>query len=192
MSRSDVEKWDRIYRDREDKTSQAARVLADNLYLLPPTGKALDIACGHGANAVLLAKQGLQVHAWDISQEALNILNQTAVREKLELITEQRDITLHPPAADSYDVIIVSRFLDRTITDTLIRSLRQGGLLYYQTFIKDKQDEFGPKNPAYRLDTNELLRLFAALKIIFYREDGTVGDVSKGFRNEAMLIGQKN
>ena len=191
MSGTDAGKWDRRYRGLEEKPAQPARVLAENLYLLPVTGKALDAACGSGANALLLARQGLQTHAWDISAEALKILNHAGAREGLELITEQRDIILQPPAEDSFDVIIVSRFLDRTLTDALIRSLRPGGLLYYQTFIKDKRDEFGPKNPAYRLDPNELLRLFSELKIIYYREDGTVGNVSQGFRNEAMLIGQK-
>jgi hypothetical protein len=33
--------------------------------------------------------------------------------------------------------------------------------------------------------------LFASLNILLYREEGGVGNLSRGFRNEAMLIGQK-
>lgn len=191
MNHSDEDKWDRIYRSREEKTYQPSRVLAENAYLLPAAGSAVDVACGRGSNALLLAKHGLQTHAWDISREALMILNSAAVKESLDLVTEQRDVVLNPPAADTFDVIVVSRFLDRTIIDSLIKAIRYKGLIYYQTFIKDKRDDFGPNNPDYRLDTNELIRLFSALKIIYYREDGTTGDIRKGFRNEAMLIGQK-
>ena len=191
MNQSDQDKWDDIYRTGKEAEARPARVLAENGYLLPAAGTALDAACGRGANALLLARSGLQTHAWDISPEALKVIDVTAARENLDLITEQRDIVLQPPAANSFDVIVVSRFLDRRIIDPLIAALRANGQIYYQTFIKDKRDAIGPNNPDYRLDTNELLRLFSALKIIFYREEGTIGDVSKGFRNEAMLIGQK-
>lgn len=46
-------------------------------------------------------------------------------------------------------------------------------------------------NPAYRLATQELLRLFHPLRILVYREEGRVGDTTCGLRNEAMLVAQK-
>ena len=191
MPQSDEEKWDRIYQSREETTPQPARVLSDNLYLLPQSGSALDAACGRGGNALLLARRGLQTHAWDISQEALKMIQRAAASEDLSLVTEQRDIVLQPPAANSFDVIVVSHFLDRSITAALSGALRHNGLLYYQTFIKDKRDPYGPKNPDYRLDTNELLQLFAGLQVIYYREDGTIGDLNHGVRNEAMLVARR-
>ena len=39
------------------------QVLADNVHLLPTTGIALDLACGLGANALLLAQHGLTTYA---------------------------------------------------------------------------------------------------------------------------------
>lgn len=191
MSRTDAEKWDRIYRSGPDKPSIAAQILTENLHLLPKSGTALDAACGLGANAIVLARQGLETHAWDISEQALNLLSKSAAKENLNLITTQRDIVSQPPAADTFDVIVVSRFLDRSIISRLINALRRGGLIYYQTFIKDLRDVYGPGNPAYRLDDNELLQLFSTLHLVFYREEGTIGNLSAGFRNEAMLIAQK-
>jgi tellurite methyltransferase len=41
------------------------------------------------------------------------------------------------------------------------------------------------------LDDNELLALFNGLKLRFYREEGVLGDTSKGTRNQAMLVAQK-
>lgn len=191
MHHSDEEKWNRIYRSREDATPLPAQVLSENQYLLPQSGSALDAACGRGGNALLLARKGLQTHAWDISEEALKAVRHSAIMENLNLMTEHRDIVLQPPAANSFDVIVVSRFLDRSITAALGGALRHNGLLYYQTFVKDKRDPNGPKNPDYRLDTNELLQIFTGLQIIYYREDGTVGDLNCGFRNEAMLIARR-
>ena len=193
MSRTDVEKWDRIYRSGlgPEAPSLAAPILTENLHLLPKSGTALDAACGLGANAIVLARQGLETHAWDISEQALNLLSKSVAKENLNLITTQRDIVSQPPATDTFDVIVVSRFLDRSIISHLINALRRGGLIYYQTFIKDQRDVYGPSNPAYRLDDNELLRLFSTLHLILYREEGTIGNLSTGLRNEAMLIAQK-
>ena len=192
MNQTDAEKWDQIYRNRPETCPLAAQVLAENLHLLPKTGTALDAACGPGANAIVLARQGLETHAWDISEEALLHLGKSIANENLNLITAQRDIVSQPPAAETFDVIVVSRFLDRSIIRHLINALRRDGLIYYQTYIKDQRDAIGPNNPAYRLDVNELLRLFSALRLIFYREEGMIGDLSTGFRNEAMLIARKH
>ena len=192
MNHTDGEKWDQIYRNCPETCSQAARVLVENLHLLPKTGTALDAACGLGANAIVLARKGLVTHAWDISEEALMHLGKSVANENLNLITAQRDIVSLPPAADTFDVIVVSRFLDRSIIRHLINALRRDGLIYYQTYINDKRDATGPNNPAYRLDNNELLGLFSTLSLIFYREEGMIGDLSTGFRNEAMLIARKH
>jgi len=39
---------------------------------------------------------------------------------------------------------------------------------------------------------NELLQLFAALKIPFYRQQGRLGDTRWGFRSEAMPVARKD
>lgn len=191
MTAKDQEKWDNIYRSNKKPLNQAARVLTDFLHLLPETGMALDLACGRGANAVLLAGHGLLTHAWDISEHAISSLRESCLNEKVDIVTEQRDVVLNPPAAESFDVIVVSRFLDRTIIDSLINALRKDGLIYYQTFILDCFEDVGPRNPAYRLANNELLKLFSSLRILYYHEEGTTGRKGTGFRNEAMLIARK-
>jgi len=37
----------------------------------------------------------------------------------------------------------------------------------------------------------ELLSLFQALHVLVYREEGQVGDTTRGWRHEAMLVAQK-
>jgi len=188
---SDADKWNQIYQTCAQVDLQPAKVLIENQHLLPDSGKALDAACGLGANALLLAVQGLETYAWDISKEALDRLAKKLVEIELPLTLEQRDIVSNPPEIDSFDVIVVTRFLDRQLIPKLKQALRQYGLIYYQTFIRDKSSDTGPKNPEYRLENNELLSLFSSLHIVLYHEEGTIGNAEKGFRNEAMLIAQK-
>jgi tellurite methyltransferase len=92
---------------------------------------------------------------------------------------------------ESYDVIVVSYFLERKLAPALIRALQPGGLLFYQTHIRDKVDDSGPANEAFLLARNELLSLFSDLTVLVYREEGRVGDIRRGFRNRAMLVGMK-
>ena len=75
MSFTDKEKWDRIYQTKDHTNKQAAQILIENQHLLPESGKALDLACGLGANALLLAKHDLETHAWDISKVAITKLD---------------------------------------------------------------------------------------------------------------------
>ncbi len=190
-SKSDAQKWDRIYTDRPTATPLAATVLIQNQHLLPETGSALDLACGRGGNALLLAARGLVTHAWDISMVALEDLRQLAANAGLLINVDHRDVTKNPPTPDSLDVIIVSHFLDRALIPHLITALRPGGLLFYQTFLRAAVDASGPSNPEYRLGSNELLALFRSLQILVYREEGVIGDIQRGWRNEAMLVGRK-
>jgi SAM-dependent methyltransferase len=173
-------------------TQQSARVLSENLHLLPAHGKALDLACGLGANAVLLGQRGLETWAWDISPVAIARLDEAAQQANLTVHTEVRNVIVQPPEPDSFDVIVVSRFLERSLAPSLQAALRPAGVLFYQTFTKLRVTaEGGPRNPHFLLADNELLHLFAGLKVRVYREEGLLGELGVGFRNEAMLIAQK-
>lgn len=188
----DQEKWDARYRHGSDVQPEAAEVLRQNLHLLPRQGTALDLACGLGGNALLLVQQGLETHAWDLSPVALAALDDHSLEQGLHITTEVRDVIARPPPLHSLDVIVVSRFLHRALMPVLITALKPHGLLYYQTFIRARVHERGPTNPEYLLAPNELLQLCAPLQILVYREEAGVGDISRGFRDEAMLVGIKD
>ena len=67
-----------------------------NIYYLS-NGIALDVACGSGGNACLLAQHGLDTHAWDISETVLEHLKTTTNKMGLNIHCLQRDIPLAPP-----------------------------------------------------------------------------------------------
>ena len=183
-------KWNAIYSQKEGETT-AATVLIENQHLLPSLGKALDLACGTGGNAKLLAKSGLDVLAWDLSSVAIARLQQEAKIHKLTIDAHVRDVIDNPPDAHSLDVLVVSFFLDRDLCATLIDALKPGGLLFYQTYCQDKVSQIGPSNPDYLLADNELLSLFSGLRLRVYREESVLGDHKQGFRNQALLVAEK-
>jgi tellurite methyltransferase len=184
-------KWDRKYQSKENLSGKPSYVLTSNLHYLPQNGKALDLACGPGGNAELLAKQGLDTFAWDISRVALAHLEQNSTSKKLNIKTELRDVNLSPPEPESFDVIVVSNFLERRLVPALIAALKPNGIIYYQTFTREGARTPPPKNPLYKLDKNELICLFSSLTIRFYREDGENSDDGE-VQGIAMLLAQKD
>ena len=186
-----IRKWNHIYSQYLQESYPAVQVLTENEFLLPAVGTALDLACGLGANAVFLAEHGLAVTAWDISFIAIDKLRTYAVQQGLNINACQENIVADNFTECSFDVIVVSRFLDRTLSDAIIGALKPGGLLFYQTFTREKTSRKPPNNPDYLLTENELLALFSPLRVIYYRENALIGEQLRGLRNEAQFIGQK-
>lgn len=184
-------KWDTIYSNHTGLI-EASELLQNNRHLLPATGKALDLACGLGGNALLMADHGLLVDAWDISSVALTKLQKQADSLQLSIATRQCEISPKILPHNYYDVIVISRFLDRSLCNAIMDALTPEGLLFYQTFTRDKLDQLGPSNPNYLLERNELLALFAPLSLVYYQECARIGDLRHGNRNEAYFIGQKS
>ena len=187
MDTSERHKWEQRYQAAAE-LPEACCVLREYRHLLPERGQALDLACGLGANALLLARHGLETHAWDISENALRQLRQHARRAGCEVFTQRRDVLAQPPEPESFEVICVCRFLERDLAPALCAALRPGGLLFYQTFTRTQVNPGGPANPAYLLADNELLSLFAGLRLLVYREEDRFGDLRQGWRDQALLI----
>tara|TARA_Y100001934_G_scaffold66733_1_gene82854 strand:+ start:7378 stop:7938 length:561 start_codon:yes stop_codon:yes gene_type:complete len=178
------DKWNRIYADRTEPGAPAT-ALVRYAHLLPATGDALDVASGLGANARFLADRGLAAQAWDVSDVAITRIRHPGVT------ASTRDVEANPPAPDSFDVIVVSRFLDRPLCSHLAAALRPGGLLIYQTFVIDKPEGVGPSNPDFLLREGELLELFSGLTVLAFHDEGQVGDMAAGTRYESILVGRR-
>ncbi|HEY5717209.1 MAG TPA: methyltransferase domain-containing protein [Motiliproteus sp.] len=191
MSHADRERWNARYAIPGDLPA-AAEILCSNQHLLPRQGTALDLACGRGANALLLARHGLHTQAWDIAETALTPLQTRADQEHLPLTTHAVDLDSTPLPSAAFDVITVSGFLQRQLCPAIVAALKPGGLLFYQTFTQQRlADSGGPSNPAFLLAPGELLSLFAALEPLVYREERDAGDHRQGLRNQAGLVARK-
>lgn len=185
---SDEAKWDRIYLSRTEQPAQPDKMLMSLEHLLPRTGRALDLACGTGGNSLWLAARGLDVDAWDISDVALEQLTTAAQSQGLALSTRKVDLNLTSPPEETWDLIVVNRFLDRDLAAAIAAALAEGGLLFYQTFTREKVNEGGPRQKDYLLEPSELLALFPTLRVLVFHDEGTVGDTSRGLRNLSCLL----
>ena len=114
-SHADADKWDRIYAKATDQPIVACRMLREFSFLLPVSGHALDVACGRGGNALLLAEHGLQTTALDISRTALRGLGVLAKSRELSIELNEADTANFSANSESFDVIVVSNYLDRDV-----------------------------------------------------------------------------
>ena len=186
-------KWDKIYTDSSSESPLPCWVLAEFACLLPAGGRALDVACGRGGNALHLAKAGLQTTAIDISSVALDWVKLFARQESIEVETRAESLTAESLGVNQWDVIVVSNFLQRDLFSGLEAALKPDGLLYYETFVKNKCDlNTGPSNPDFLLDDNELINVFPALSVRAFIDLQVTGDQENGLRNRSCLVAQKS
>jgi SAM-dependent methyltransferase len=143
-----------------------------NLDLLPAAGEALDVACGRGRNALALARAGLRVRAVDRDEAALAALRADAQRLGLPIAVEAVDLETAEAdlGREAFDVIAVFKYLHRPLFPVLLRALRPGGLLIYETFIAEQAARGRPTNPLFLLQRGELKRLVAPLEVLRDRE----------------------
>ena len=142
-----------------------------------PKGTILDLATGHGRNALYLASQGYSVVGVDRDIDALHFVDQKAKEQKWSnLTTLRQDLEENPPDSlhlgmNTYDGILVFFYLHRPLFPALIRALKPGGVLVYETFLIDNHHIHGhPRRQEFCLQHNELLQLTNTLRVIHYSE----------------------
>jgi SAM-dependent methyltransferase len=101
------EEWDRRYADTEFLwTAEPNRFVVQELSNLRP-GRALDLACGEGRNAVWLARRGWQVTAVDFSTIGLDKARQLAEQRGATVDFVLADLLDYEPQRDAYHLVLV-------------------------------------------------------------------------------------
>jgi rhodanese-related sulfurtransferase len=146
--------------------------LLETADLLPrERGRALDVACGRGRHALLLAAAGFAVDAIDRDDAALAFLRTTADRLELPVSTARVDLEAAPSLErDAYALVVVFHYLHRPLFPALVAALAPGGLLLYETFTVDQAALGKPRDPAHLLEHGELARLVAPLEVVRERD----------------------
>lgn len=179
MSLADLEKWDARYREGQYASRRHPSALLERLIDRLPRGRALDVACGAGRNALYLAAKGFAVDAVDISAAGLDRLRVDAEADGLAVRALPADlengIPDSLPLAGRYELIVMLRYVNLPLIGPLCARLADGGVLLSEQHLATELDVVGPRNPAYRLAPNALLDAVRGLRIHFYRE-GLVTD----------------
>lgn len=128
----DAQFWDERYGSHEQLFSGNPNgVLVTEAAGLPP-GRALDVGCGEGGDAIWLARRGWRVTAVDISRVALDraaaayaaAVDGSATHDPGGMACVQADLTVDAPPAGPFDLVTVHYFpLPRTPDHAALRRL---------------------------------------------------------------------
>src|SRR5262249_2906064 len=127
---------------------------------------------GSGRHALLLSAAGLGVRAVDRDAEAIGELKTAARRLGFRVETDVQDLEARGASLgeDLYDIVLVVNYLHRPLFPTLVRALRRGGWLIYETYTTAQAERGQPSNPDFLLEPGELPRLVAPLEVSRQRE----------------------
>ncbi|HYS54600.1 MAG TPA: methyltransferase domain-containing protein [Thermoanaerobaculia bacterium] len=137
---------------------EPARVVVEAAALSAP-GRALDLACGRGRNAIYLAEKGWSVVAADITAQF------TDPRIDLRLLDLEGEKPL-PFDSNTFDMVCIIHFLWRPLFPEVRRLVRSGGVV-----VSAIHTVRSTMNPKYTVAMGELRSLFADWEILVDRED---------------------
>lgn len=151
----------------------------DHAHLYAAKRRVLDVAAGRGRHALLFASAGFEVTAVDRDRVALAELAATATSLGVRVVT--RAVDLEAPdysfAPETWDLVIVTRYLHRPLFGALRAAVAPGGLLVYETFTLGQRDEpRGPSSEAFLLQPGELPHLVAPLEVVDHAEGPVDGE----------------
>jgi tellurite methyltransferase len=192
VSRAERDKWDERYRSGAyaDRTHPTA-LLADWTDRLPH-GRALDVACGAGRNALHLATHGYAVDAVDISSAGLERGSAAAERLGVAIDWHCADLEEDPQALPRgpYDLVVWVRYVNAALWRPLVERLAPGGHVLVEQHLETTAEVVGPRGSRFRLAPRELERAAAGLAIVHYHE-GLVIDPDGRTAALAQLIAKR-
>ena len=189
----DAAEWDARYATADLVWGAPPNATVVELVTALHPGRALDLACGEGRNAIWLATRGWMVTAIDFSQVAIDKGRTVAsrsprsVRDRIEWVTA--DATTIEPDAEYTLILLAYLHLPaderRTVLRRAIRGLTEAGLLivlgHDTTNIADGVG--GPQDPSILFtpddvvaDIDDDLRILSAERRLRHIEAGTAID----------------
>ncbi len=131
-----------------------------------PGGAVLDVACGAGRHARLLALLGFAVDAVDRDIAAFADPPPGVALRQADLESGP-----WPYAGRRFAGIVVANYLHRPLLPILVDSLEPLGMLVYETFARGNERFGRPSNPAFLLEPGELLEAVRGkLRVVAYED----------------------
>ncbi len=184
MALTDKERWNEKY-SKNTAPQEPAKLVLDYAKLSAGT-QALDLACGLGRNAKYLVKQGFKVDALDISSVAIASLQNLNNISALEV-----DFDTYTLEKNKYDLIVCTYFLERTLFPQFHEALKENGILLFETFLHDTDNERAPSNPAFMLKKGELEAYFGSGFELVYMDEWWDVDFTGVKTMKASMVAKK-
>ncbi|MCA1557053.1 MAG: methyltransferase domain-containing protein [Acidobacteria bacterium] len=163
--------WDERYRQGSHATLEPNPLLLRAVENLPG-GRALDIACGAGRHALLLARLGWRVTAVDSSLVGIEITKERARSIDVEIDARAADLERREfeIERDAYDLICDFYYLQRDLWPEIRAGVRACGLFVAAVHLRDEEAERETRNPDFLLHEGELRAEFSHWEIVHYHE----------------------
>ena len=162
-----------------------SEILAATPYL--QGGRALDVGCGQGRNALYLSQlsqHSFEVDAWDVNVSSLQKLQQIIDAEGIQNIyVQQRDLNTDPSITGTYDFIcctVVMMFLQAKTVKPLIAQMQQATNVNGFNLIvcaMDTSELPAQADFPFAFKTGELSALYKGWNIVKYNEN--VGELHR-------------
>ncbi len=173
MSAADRGRWEARYREGAyAERKQPSGWLTEWAAAAPP-GRALDVACGSGRNALHLAQLGFDVTGVDVAPTALAQAAAAAAARGLAATWLERDLDDGLGIAGEFAFIAMIRYVDQALLRQLGGRLAPGGVLVVEEHLQTTQDVGGPRNPVFRVAPGALLEAAAGLDVLHHWEGVT-------------------
>jgi len=140
--------------------------------LLPPGGEVLDLACGAGRHAALLAARGHPVLAVDRDIGQLGAL--AAAPGVTALAADLEAPAGWPLGERRFAGVVVTNYLHRPLLPAIVTAVGPSGLLLYETFAHGNERFGRPANPDFLLRPGELLAAVGIDLTVLAYEHGAV------------------
>ena len=172
MSAEDREKWDQRYREGAYASRNYPSEFLRNRADLLNVGRAMDLACGVGRNAIYLAELGFEVDAVDVSLVGLEIAREKAKERRLSIQWLNEDLLSDWTIPDQqYDLILMIRFVSSEVLVKLPQLLARGGALIIEEHLQWPQGNVvGPSSNRFRVKPGELIEACKELDVLFHYE----------------------
>ena len=166
------EDWDKRYAEVENLWSaKPNRFLVAEVAELPP-GRALDLACGEGQNAIWLASLGWRVVGVDFSPVAIDKARARAAREDVDVEFVCSDLLEYAPAPESFDLVLLL-YLHlpagerHAVLDRAVKGLAAGGtfVLVGHDLLNATQGVGGPSDDSILYTPDEIVADLDELRV---------------------------
>lgn len=126
---------------------------------------------GSGRHVQALASAGFRVFGVDQSFDAVREATARVRESPGALRAWCADLTMHPLPGAWFDLVLVSRYLQRDLFPALKASLVPGGIILYETFtVGQLRHGRGPTSPDHLLERGELLARFRDFEVLASEE----------------------
>jgi SAM-dependent methyltransferase len=173
--RAEIERWNRILTAPTPafNTSPNAFLVAATRDLKP--GRSLDVGMGQGRNTIYLAQQGWDSVGFDPADRAVAAPQEEARKLGVKITSQVARAEDFDWGDARWDLIVLSYVGAREYAADVFRALRPGGMVVVEGFHRDAT-KTRPIGGGVVFDSNELLQLFAPLRVVRYEDTNAVGD----------------